>query len=323
VNDATIELAPESYEKHPVHGSERIWSETNCYVDLWIELLHSLGLDPLACAAFTLSADFDGDQWSFLKFPPADLRAVYGITVSEMNVWRPVLDHVVDQLSRGRLLTVEVDSYFLPDTAGVSFGLEHAKSTIVPWSVNRDRMEMTYFHNAGFFEVSGENFRGVFRIDEFDAPTALPPYVEVINLDDAHLRRDVLATAVGLTRTHLDQRAHSNPIRRMRAKVEADHDWLLSQSIETFHLYAFGLFRQCGAGAELAGSYVDWLNVNDGGGLEGVGDEFRSVASSAKSLQFALARLARGRDADLDGPFRSMEASWDAATGRLIDRYGC
>src|SRR5665213_889036 len=124
-----IKLDPNHYVPHEVHSSERIWTETNCYVDLWIELLHSLGLEPLACSAFALGGDFDGDQWSFLKFPPEDLRGVFNIGVAEMNVWLSVLDHIAEQLRRGRLLTVEVDSYFLPDTAGVSYELDHTKST--------------------------------------------------------------------------------------------------------------------------------------------------------------------------------------------------
>ena len=28
-----------AYESHPLHGADRTWTETNCYVDLWIELL--------------------------------------------------------------------------------------------------------------------------------------------------------------------------------------------------------------------------------------------------------------------------------------------
>ena len=82
-----------SYQPHPLHATERTWTETNCYVDLWIELLHALGLDPLAAAAFTISTDFEGDQWTFFKFPPEDLRALYGLEVAEMNVWRPMLEH--------------------------------------------------------------------------------------------------------------------------------------------------------------------------------------------------------------------------------------
>ena len=41
--------------RHPIHGEDRVWAETNCYVDLWIELLHALGLRPLAALPFTLA----------------------------------------------------------------------------------------------------------------------------------------------------------------------------------------------------------------------------------------------------------------------------
>ncbi len=42
-----------TYVPHPLHTDKREWSETNCYVDLWIEVLNALGLDPVAAAAFT------------------------------------------------------------------------------------------------------------------------------------------------------------------------------------------------------------------------------------------------------------------------------
>ena len=103
-------LWADTFAPHPLHGSERSWTETNCYVDVWIEVLHALGLDPLAAAAFTLGCDFEGDQWTFFKYPPEDLRALYGIDVAEMNVWRPVVDHVEEQLAMGRLCTVEGDA---------------------------------------------------------------------------------------------------------------------------------------------------------------------------------------------------------------------
>ena len=110
-----------SYRPHPLHAGERTWTETNCYVDLWIELLHALGLDPLAAAAFTLSTDFEGDQWTFFKFPPEDLRALFGLEVAEFNVWRPTLDHAEEQLELGRLFIMDADAWFLPDTQGVSY----------------------------------------------------------------------------------------------------------------------------------------------------------------------------------------------------------
>ena len=41
-------LDPASYARHPLHDDDRDWPETNCYTDLWLELLHALGVDPVA-----------------------------------------------------------------------------------------------------------------------------------------------------------------------------------------------------------------------------------------------------------------------------------
>ncbi len=79
-----------------VHADDRICLETNCAADLWIEGLHALGLDPLAAMGFTLSAGFDGEQWRMFKFSMEDVRRLFGIEVDELNVWRPLADHLAD-----------------------------------------------------------------------------------------------------------------------------------------------------------------------------------------------------------------------------------
>ena len=61
------ELDPATYERHLIHGEGRTWAETNCYVDVLVELLHGLGFEPLASLPFTLRIDFEGDQWTFFK----------------------------------------------------------------------------------------------------------------------------------------------------------------------------------------------------------------------------------------------------------------
>jgi hypothetical protein len=68
-----ISASPRGYQSHFSHAGERIWPETNCYLDLWIETLHdlwietlhALGLDPVPAFACALSADHDG--------PPMDI----------------------------------------------------------------------------------------------------------------------------------------------------------------------------------------------------------------------------------------------------------
>lgn len=117
-------LTPEGHQPHALHAAERIWPETNCYVDLWIEVLSALGLEPKAMLGFTLSQDFEGDQFTFFKVPLEDLEKLHGIRATELAVYEPVETHVETQIARGRLCLVEVDSYFLPDTNGVSYRLE-------------------------------------------------------------------------------------------------------------------------------------------------------------------------------------------------------
>ena len=35
-------LNPATYQRHLIHGEDRVWTETNCYVDVLVELLHGL-----------------------------------------------------------------------------------------------------------------------------------------------------------------------------------------------------------------------------------------------------------------------------------------
>ncbi len=316
-------LTAAGFSPHPLHASERTWTETNCYVDVWIEVLHALGLDPVAGAAFTLSCDFEGDQWTFFKYPPEDLRFLFGLEVAEMNVWRPVVEHVEEQLALDRLCTVEADSWFLPDTRGVAYRIEHVKSTIVPAALDRSARSLGYFHNAGYFELDGDDFDGLFRLGAHADPAALPPYVESIRLDRVrHDDPELVARAVALTREHLARRPADNPVRRMADRILADLPWLAGQDLESFHRYVFGLCRQCGASTELAATFVDWLNVHHEAGTEPAADAFRDVAEGAKALQFSLARVVRGRSVDLADVLEGMSRRWADAMAVLDGRYG-
>ncbi len=311
------------YRSHPLHGTGRTWSETNCYLDLWIEILHMLGLDPTPATVCALSADFEGDQWTFLKFAHEDLRALYGIEVAELNVWLPLVHHVADHMDLGRLLTVEVDAWYLPDTEGVSYRREHVKTTIVPNMLDVDHRRLGYFHNAGYFELGAEDFDGLLGIDT-GRSAALVPYVEMVKLDRLnHGGHDhVLEVARKLAGAHLARRPRSNPMVRFRKRLDDDLPWLAGQNLDAFHRYAFGTCRQCGVSAELAATFVGWLDRHDGGGLGPVVGHFESISTAAKALEFALARVVRGRAVDLDGIFATLELHWDDAMAGLVARYG-
>jgi hypothetical protein len=319
-----FDLDPATYEPHRLHGPDRNWTETNCWLDMMIELLHTQGLDPTAALAGTLGADFDGDQWPLFKFPLEDLWSLFGVEVSEMYVWRPVIDHLVDHLGQGHLLTVEVDAWYLPDTAGITYGLDHAKTGVVMQMVDRAERRLGYFHNAGYFELEGDDFDGIFYLPDGRDPRILLPYVEVVKLDGVRHRDDgdLLDAAVVLARQYLARRPDTNPMARLRARIESDLAWLASEGDAAFHPYAFGTCRQCGANAEMAGSFVGWLDERDGGGLEKAADAFGVIASVSKGLEFTLARAGRGRKVDLAPAFDEMEQAWETAMDILADRYG-
>jgi hypothetical protein len=307
-----------AHEPHVLHTTERIWTETNCYVDLWIEVLHSLGLDPLTIGAFAVSTDFEGDQWTFFKPPPEDLWTAFGIDVHEMNVWKPVLDHVVEQLDLDRLVTVEVDARYLPDTAGVSYGTASVKTTIVPNLVDPGSRALGYFHNAGYFELHGDDFDGLFGVvDGLPTLPTLPPYVEVVRLEHlVHPGEDELTRcALQLLGRHLARRPSDNPVWRMDERINADAEWVREQEMDTFHLWAFATVRQCGASAEMAGAFCQWLarrSVDDGA-LARAAEHWRSLAEGAKSLEFLMARLARGRSVDIEPVVSGMASDWSRA----------
>jgi uncharacterized protein DUF1839 len=302
-----ISADPAYYQRHFVHGPDRMWPETNCYFDLWIETLHSLGMDPVPSFACLLSADHDGMQWTFVKQPSEDLRRLYGLEVAETSLWLSVLETIEAGVDRGVLHTVEVDSWWLPDTSGTAYRTEHVKTTIVPTRVDRDRRVMHYLHNAGLFELSGDDFDGVFGLDDHPG-VVLPPYIEQVRHHPDRVERDAL---VHLVREHLGRRPQGNPAARLVAGVERAMEWLPTKGMEQFHLWAFATLRQCGATAELAAD----LAVHIDGHFTGAGaaaDHFRSVASSAKSVQFKMARAARGRSVDVGEGLATIVSSWQS-----------
>jgi hypothetical protein len=318
-----VHLDPTDFRPHPLHGAERDWTETNCWQDMMIETLNVLGLDPIAAAAFTLSTDFEGSQWTLFKYPPEDLRTLYGIEIAELYVWRPVIDHLEIAFNDHQLLTLEVDAFYLPDTAGVTYRRDHVKTGIVPLMLDRDGRRLWYFHNAGYFELSGEDFDRIFYLDGLPNPHVLPPYVELVRLDLIRRPDQTTLTAdvVELTRQHLRRRPQTNPMPRFYEHLVADLPWIEEHGETGFHHYAFATCRQCGASAELAAALVDWLDEHDGGGLAAAAHQYRVISSLSKSVQFALARVAHGRKVDLDGAFDRMGLAWQEATDLLTSRY--
>ena len=77
-----------------------------------------------------LGVDFEGDQWTFFKPRPEDLVRLYGLDIHEMQPYRPLPEQIAEQIELGRTIAVELDSWYLPDTAATSYRSEHVKSSV-------------------------------------------------------------------------------------------------------------------------------------------------------------------------------------------------
>ena len=294
-------LDSRSYVPHALHSGDRSWIETNCYVDLWIELLASLGLTPEAMLGFTVAQDFEGDQFTFFKPSMDSIQSLYGIATAELAMFDTCERHFVTQIARGRFVLVEVDGYFLPDTRGVTYRAEHGKTTICINMIDPGARRLSYFHNATYSTVTGDDYDGVVAagVRTHDGLQALLPYTEFVKTPVV-CKPLAIDTVLGLLALDMSRRPKANPLREFMLVFPTHVDDLLQRPGNYFHTYSFNTLRQCGANFELLASHLNWLG--DMARID-VGEAALSaqlVSEGMKSLQFALARtLARRRPAGL------------------------
>ncbi|CTQ54707.1 hypothetical protein LP7551_03242 [Roseibium album] len=317
-------LNAEIYVRSPLHAQERDWPETNCYLDVWIEVLPSLGLPPEACLAYSLTQDFEGDQFTFFKVPLEDLEALYGLKVTELAIYDRVENHVQTQIDRGRLSLVEVDSFFLPDTHGVGYHETHGKTTIAVNRMDFESRTMEYFHGLGLHSLEGDDFDGVFQRGDHVKPTAFLPYTEFVKFP-AHKPspEHILQVSEQLLRRHLARRPDENPVAAFASAFPGQVEKVSAREFEFFHLYAFNTLRQLGANFELFSSYLEWL-VSQGRTelAEGVA-EAKTISSNCKMVQFKLARaVMRKKFQGLEEGLLPAVNAWDNLMQLLDGHYG-
>ncbi|MEI2702863.1 MAG: DUF1839 family protein [Baekduia sp.] len=301
------------YAPHPVHAGGAVFHETNCYTDVVVELLHSRGLEPLAVLGRFVRLDFEGDQWTFFKPDPEDLELLLGVDIHEMQPYRALPLQAAELLAAGRTMIVEADSFHLPDTEATSYRTEHVKSSIAVDAIDAEAETLTYFHNAGRYALSGEDYRGVFRTSGDWSADVLPPYTEIVRFDAAEplagaaLRDGARARLL----VHAARRPATNPFPRFGAQLEAVLPALLDGDLTAYHDYAFATVRMIGAGFELSAAMVDWCC---GPGGEETSAAMRELVDASKRMSF---RLARRKPFDVATPIGEMAASWDRAMGGL------
>ena len=274
-----------AYAAHTLHGQDRAWPETNCYVDLWIELLHTRGFAPEAMLGFTVRQDFEGDQFTFFKPSMAEIEALYGLRLDELAVYDGLEGHALIQAAKGNVVLVEVDAIFLPDTAGTTYGREHSKTTIGILALDPTARRLDYLHNAGRFDLSGADYDGIF------AEGVLPPYAEFVRpVGEPLMSERLAAAALAMLRDNLARAPRRNPVAAFATALTETGEALVQRPLSVFHKYAFNTTRQLGANFEMLGSHLAWLTAQGAGDFTAAAEAATRLGSEAKAFQFQLAR---------------------------------
>ncbi|MGI9185553.1 MAG: DUF1839 family protein [Solirubrobacteraceae bacterium] len=301
------------HRPHRLHNSGRTYLETNCYADVLIELLHARGDEPLAMLGFIVGTDWEGDQFTYFKPPPADLERLFGMDIHEMLPYRSLPEHIEAQLARGQTVLVEIDAWYLPDTAATSYRREHLKTTVAPEMIDRGAERLRYFHNGGLFELEGEDYRGAFRMLDHFTQDVMDPFVEVVRfgttvrLSGSELR----VAARELLAEHYARRPTENPFRAWAASLREDLPRLLAGAAEDYHAYAFVTVRMVGSAFELCADHVEWVLGTPGAPAA---EAMRRIVDASKIVSF---RLARRRTFDPEPALGSLAQAWEESMEAL------
>jgi hypothetical protein len=181
--------------------------------------------------------------------------------------------------------------------------------------IDPDAERLHYFHGGGLYELSGDDYRGIFAAAE----SALPPYTEIVRFDAGEaLPGDELRTAAtAILGEHLRLRPQVNPFERFGSALAAELDALLAGSLEDFHAYAFATVRMAGSAFEVAAAHAEWLfGERARESIAAMGE----IVDGCKALSF---RLARRRPFDLAPRIETLADSWERAMHGLVQCAGC
>ena len=298
---------------HALHDPERPWPQTNCSVDLLIELVAAQAYDPVWMMAFTVTQDFLGDHFTFFKVPSEDFEALYGLAIQELAVWDDLQAHIVEQVRRDHVVLLEVDGYHLPDTQGVTYRETHGKTTIGIFAIDPENRRLAYFHNEARGLLEGDDYDGA--LQRLPAQAALlMPYTEFIDQRSAAAEAPA-ALALQQLRRQWMRRPAENPFRAYARAFPAHLEALKTRGPAYFHAYAFNTLRQAGANFGLLESFLAALPDR---ALNAAAPLARQLADGAKTLQFQLARgVARNRLEGLESAVDTLSDAYDTLFSAL------
>ena len=179
--------------------------------------------------------------------------------------------------------------------------------------IDREGERMRYFHNAGFFELRGEDYRGAFRMLPQFTDDVMDPFIELVRFDAGpRLQGDELRSAAReLLRYHYARRPGRNPFRAWGESLAADLPRLLEGAQQDYHEYAFVTVRMVGSAFELCAEHVDWVLGEAGAPASAA---MRAIVDGSKTVSF---RLARRRPFDPEPALAGLAEAWDTAMDAL------
>jgi hypothetical protein len=231
----------------------------------------------------------------------------------------------VRQLTRGVVPLIEVDAFFLPDTAGAAHREHHTKTTIGIIAMDADAGWVEYLHNAGLFRLEGDDFAGIFGLPPQARPL-LYPYAEIVRLPRslAPIRTAQRTHALELLARYSASRIPGgNPVSRfashlpgLMARTEGDP--------RRIHALCFNTARQIGSAFGLFAEHLAWLGAGlpaaEASSYAKASVAARRLAEAAKALQFQISRAARRRREDpaIAEMLTDMEGLWHQAMSPVL-----
>jgi hypothetical protein len=280
-------------------------------------------MEALAMLPFTLAVDFSGDHWTFFKPQLTEIRDLYGVNIQEMSLWRSLLEHCCEHLPHGRLVSVEVDAYWLPDTQATDYRKQHTKTTIAVAELDPEKQILGYFHNTAYHQLSGEDFRQIFRIDIETPADYLFPYSELIHLDNVvqHSQEKLVEISYGLLQRYAQLIPSANPLISYAERFKKELPVMQQLGLAYYHQWAFNNTRQLGAAFELAAAYLQWLTAAGVADFSASIASFEKISTDNKSLILKVARAVNtNKPLDLTETYRNMASDWDQGMHNLRNK---
>jgi hypothetical protein len=306
----------------PLDTRQRLWPQGAGALDPWLSLLAALRLDVHAVLGHVLAIDWLDDQWSEPRPPAEDLRRLHGLEPHALTLWRPLADHLHEQLGAGRLVMLEADAWWLPDTDGQDYRRQHRRSPLIVNDFDATQRRLGYFHHDGYFHLQDEDFDGLMQAG-LQGDGSLAPSATVIELRGLVRRppETLRHLARQLLERHLERIPTRHPLRRWQRRSQAELDALVRQrDVEGCRRWLDCGIARLGASAELAAIHLRWLSGEDSGSahLLQAADALRQLAVLARAAQLKAQRaVQQGQPVDLTALSERMARHWSRAMALL------